>query len=250
MLNVKKKKPLMIALRGTLITFVIGNVIAWLSGAWPIKFTEIPLSEEEQAFIATQTENSIASDAKTIGLIYFLHNYLEKAAEVVKTEQAQGNTTTELEALSAAINAKIAGTRLDLLFGQRKLYQLKQALAQLKQTSDALPAQLDVQLLALWAFISVPDIGDSEANALVIEQRIKPVLLEEGVPKDLAASGWLALTHLYLNMANEDDANSDSWKTKSLEAWKRYQQLDSQPLWLVKESQDLGLKVNGLFYGK
>ena len=89
----------------------------------------------------------------------------------------------------AANDVKRAGERLDLLFGQIKLYDLKQALHTLKSVSDALPEQLDIQLLALWAFTSVPDINDSAQNALVIAKRIEPILnAEQSMPQALAPS--------------------------------------------------------------
>ena len=242
------KKPIFIILRITLITFVIGNVIAWISGAAPIKFAETPFSSAEQSFIADHTAGQTEvnpSDAQSLGMIYFLHNRLNDATVVVNKAREQDRDNVSLMALEAAIEVKQAGARLDLLFGQRKLYQLKQALAKLKTVSDQVPEQFDVQLLALWAFASVPDISDSAANAQIISQRITPVLVNNAVPKELAASAWLGLMRLYLYFSDEGEDKSESAtaQTKAKMAWQEYQKIDVHPVWLEQESQALGQAV-------
>jgi len=250
-MNIMNKKPLFIALRVTLITFVIGNIIAWISGAAPIKFPETPFSAAEQTFIAEHQAGQTAAnaaDAQSLGMIYFLHNHLITAADVVNKAIDQESNNSGLAALSAAIEVKRAGARLDLLFGQRKLYQLKQALAKLKVVSDAVPEQLDVQLLALWAFASVPDISDSAAHAQVIAQRITPVLADNAVPKELAASAWLGLMRLYLYIAGEEENHTlaATLQGKAKMAWQQYQKLNVHPVWLEQESQTLGRAVDEL----
>lgn len=242
-MTIMNKKPLFIALRVTLITFVIGNVIAWISGAAPIKFSEIPFSATEQSVIAQHsaaTSSATESDDQSVAMIYFLHNRLDEAAATVKQARAEQGNSDSLSALSAAIEVKQAGARLDLLFGQRKLWQLKQALAQLKSVSDKVPEQFDVQLLALWAFASVPDISDSAAHAQIISQRITPVLNRHVIPQPLAASAWLGLTRLYLYLADEDDKESQTTaRANARMAWQAYQQIDFHPAWLEPESATL-----------
>lgn len=249
-MNIMNKKPVFIALRVTLITFVIGNVIAWISGAAPIKFAEIPFSPAEQAFItehAVGHESTTASDAQSIGMIYFLHNRLNEAADVLEKARAEDGGSDSLTALAAANEVKKAGARLDLLFGQRKLYQLKQALGQLKTVSDRAPEQFDVQLLALWAFASVPDINESAAHAQTISQRLTPVLADNAIPKELAASAWLGLTRLYLYLADEGDEKSQATaRSKAKMAWQAYQKTDVHPAWLEQESQMLEQAVKEL----
>ena len=244
------KKSVLIVLRVTLISFVIGNVISWVSGAWPIKFAEIPFTSAEQFFINEHSAGqakATGSDAQSIGMIYFLHNRLDDAAEVVEKAREEDSSNYSLAALAAAIEVKKAGARLDLLFGQRKLYQLKQALAQLKTVSDRAPEQFDVQLLALWAFASVPDISESAANAQKVSQRITHVLASNSLPTELAASAWLGLTRLYLYLADEGDEKSKATaRSKAKMAWQAYQKTDAHPVWLEQDSLAIGLAVKEL----
>jgi hypothetical protein len=247
-MNIMNKKPLFIALRVTLITFVIGNVIAWISGAAPIKFAEIPFSTAEQSLIADgATSSATEKDAQSIAMIYFLHNRLDEAAAMVEQARAEQGASDSLTALAAAIEVKQAGARLDLLFGQRKLWQLKQALTQLKSVSDKVPEQFDVQLLALWAFASVPDISDSAANAQIISHRLTPVLNRHGIPQPLAASAWLGLTRLSLYLAEEGDEESQvSAQANARMAWQAYQQIGFHPAWLQQESDVLEQEMKEL----
>lgn len=257
MQTIAKKKFGFVVIQVLLITFVVGNAIAWLSGAKPINFPRLPYSSADKT-VVEQMESipigNISSEyAQSLGMLYFLHNHIDKAYQVLHSALGKDKHNPSLEALNAANDVKRAGERLDLLFGQVKLYELKQALHTLKTVSDAVPEQLDVQILALWAFVAVPGINDSAKNAAVIARRLEPMLnTEQSIPKTLAASSWLAMTKLYLYMADSKDSNvpTMAWQRQAMNAWQHYRLLKTQPIWLQSESDIVAQSVAGLTNAK
>lgn len=253
MQRASKRKPILIAVRVLVITFVMGNTIAWLSGAKPIDFPVLPYAPSDLAAV-TQLESTSAADmpsenAQSLGMSYFLHNHLDEAHQVIQSALSKDEHDVSLFALNAANEVKRAGKRLDLLFGQVKLYELKTALSTLKSVSDAQPEQLDIQLLALWAFTSVPDISDSAQNAIVVAKRIEPILNAGGaLPEALSASSWLALTRLYLYLA-ESEAGTPAavaWRGQARDAWQQYQGVNARPIWLEQEHAVVEQTIAGL----
>lgn len=253
MKTIEKKKVGFIVIRVLLITLVVGNTIAWLSGAKPIDFPKLPYAQSDETAVklleGTPAENRSSEHALSLSMHYFLHNYLNEAHQVLQNALSRDEHNASLQALNAANDVKRSGARLDLLFGQIKLYDLKQALRTLKTVSDSFPEQLDVQLLALWAFTSVPDISDSAENAVVIAKRIEPILnAEQSIPKVLSASSWLAMARLYLYMADSGDGDvmPAVWQRQAKDAWQHYRALKTQPNWLESESAVVAQSIAGL----
>ncbi|HAF2128614.1 TPA: hypothetical protein G9F27_002794 [Salmonella enterica] len=251
--TIAKKKVGFIVVRVLLITFVVGNAIAWLSGAKPIDFPKLPYAAADQTAVkqleSTPMGEMSSEHAQSLGMHYFLHNHLEEAHQILQSALNRDESNASLQALKAVNDVKRAGERLDLLFGQIKLYDLKQALHTLKLVSDALPEQLDIQLLALWAFTSVPDINDSAQNAVVIAKRIEPILnAEQSMPQALSASSWLAMARLYLHMAESADGTTPAatWQLQARNAWQHYQALKNPPIWLERESAVVAQGIAGL----
>jgi len=239
--NFKKLVPLVL-----IKAFVIGNGIAMAMGAWPIDLPQWPYNDQEKESLSALIPLSVktsddVSPAVALGTLYFLHNELGRAENVVGGAFTSHPDDSQTCALYYAIQAKKAGAMWDFAFGQIKLHRLKAALAELKECALKSPNALDVQIFALATFAAVPQIGESAAKtSLELAQHVETCLRDKrwaDAPPTLAASAWLAIARVYLYFAQHDSAQHVVWKAKAESAWNAYQALKIAPEWLTKDHE-------------
>ncbi|MDR2031416.1 MAG: hypothetical protein LBP86_03970 [Azoarcus sp.] len=226
-----------VVLKIAAVTFVVGNVTAFLMGAWPIRFALVPYSDQEATAMA-DLRTGLASDrpeaVTSLALLQFLHNDLDEARRSI--DSAASPRDGVLDALDAALRVKEAGRALDLAFGQFKLARIRRALGDLDRLSTENPDDVLIQVLALATFSSVHGIDDFQGKALPIAARLEPALKTPGVPVDLAASGWLALARTFANEAEAVEAGErPAWTARAAAALASFDGLEGKSAWLDAE---------------
>jgi hypothetical protein len=246
----KRRKPLLMVVKVTLSTFVIGNTVAWLSGAQPIDFPQAPYSKtEEQALAGLRANAADPESADALAMLYYTHNELDAAAQAIGPALAAQPVSPSAAALDQGIRLKQSGAMLDLAFGQIKLHRLRQALAELWRLAEANPAALDVQVLALAGFASVPGIDDNADRALKLIERNKSQLTEASLghsAPDLIGPGQIAMARTFLYFAENDSARSAEWKQRAAAALAAFQALPQPPAWLDADFREAAGRLKEL----
>ena len=227
---------LFVTLRVTAATFIIGNTVAMLMGAWPITFTPAPMTREEartvdslRATLGSSPGDPVASES--LALLTFLHDDL--AASRTAIDAVSPPLDPSLAAIDAALRVKEAGAMLDLAFGQRKLARLRQALSELDHLAASHAADTGMQILVLATFASVSSVDNSLSRARQLADTLTPRLEQEQLPATLEASGWLAIAATEAATADIEttDAAQAAWKRHDA-ALARFDSINGVPDWL------------------
>lgn len=133
------------------ISFLIGNAVAWSMGAYPRDYSLKPYSEEDLTLIDELKEeirtNPDEVDIKTdLGALYFTHNDLDKAEEILTQARQEDDSNAEALAIWSANEAKQAGAMWDFTWGIWKLNRLEDAANGLKQAVRLDPENLNVRM--------------------------------------------------------------------------------------------------------
>ena len=118
-------------------SLLIGNVIAWFSGAAPIEFAKIPYSKQdsEQLTSLSVELKKFPDDTSLLvemGAIYSMHNQLDKAEEILAQALSIEPDNSAASAWFNANQIKQAGAMLDLSMGMYKLYLLNKSAEELE----------------------------------------------------------------------------------------------------------------------
>jgi len=240
----QKKSPLYRMGKTLIITFIIGNGVAFSMGAGVHQF----LPEEQKS---VETLNQLHTNdpenpeySVALGTLYFLANRLDEAENILATVPQQYVNNTNVKLLSNSIAIKRSGEMLDLLFGQVKLYQLNQSVDELYNIAQS-TSGLDTQVFVLSTLSELTDVGESEERGLILAQKVESqlsILEPEGaLPVDLGVSVYQALSNMYLMVIKNDKQEKDYQQlaTTALNKYdKLYNQIESKPGWL-KEGNDL-----------
>lgn len=231
----------LIALKVTLATFITGNIVASLMGAFPVTFSPIAMSvietkvvEDLNSTLARTQGDPAASE--NLALIHFLHDDLPAARAAISGARAPFEPT--LAAVDAALRVKEAGAMLDLLFGQLKLARLKQALADLDRLASDNPEDTGMQVLALATFASLPNIDDMLLKAQQLAANLTPRLEQQSLPAELRASGWLAIAVTEAATAAEAQEYAAALKRRDA-VLARFDSLTDLPTWLITKRKAL-----------
>jgi len=147
-------------IKSLLISFVIGNVVAWSMGAYPIEITAIPYSEEDLSLISELQEeirsNPDEVEIKTdLGELYFVHNDLDKVDKLLKPVISQKETDPNALAIWSANEAKQAGAMWDFTWGIWKLNRLANAEEGLNRAVNLDPENLNIRMYRIHTFLGI-----------------------------------------------------------------------------------------------
>ncbi len=134
-----------------LISFVIGNAVAWSMGAYPREYPLKPYTNEDLVIINGLHEEideyPDEADIKTdLGELYFVHNDLDKAEAILGKAKLEDNNNAETLAIWSANEAKQAGAMWDFTWGLWKLNRLGKAVKGLNQAVRLDPESLNVRM--------------------------------------------------------------------------------------------------------
>ena len=142
------------------ISYLVGNGIAWMSGAYPKDFPVIDYSPENSQAVADYRnlleENPDDPEVLLeLGMIYADHNRLDDAEKSLEkaTEKAPGNQRAR--AYLASVRTKIAGASWDFTFGLYELSKLKSAIEELNTAQEKAPDDALVRVVHASTLASV-----------------------------------------------------------------------------------------------
>ena len=140
------------------VTFVVGNAIAWASGAYPRSFDEIPFDESERE-IADGYEELLAEypDDPSILTDYgaFLsgYNFIEEASEkLAKAKGQPGEHRYVAQAWYASNRFKQIGKAVDLTMGIKKLLNLSSTEDLMNDAAEKDPENLMIRVVRLHTY--------------------------------------------------------------------------------------------------
>ena len=154
------------ATRFVITSFIIGNIMAWTFGAYPRNFPFKEYSEEELKIVQELNlelkKNPSDSILKTeLGKIYFMHNDLDKAEDIVGDVKMELEKNSELLVVRSAIKAKQAGAMWDFSMGIMKTLQLKWALDGFDKSVEMSPENPTIRLFRLNAIVPLSNFLSS-----------------------------------------------------------------------------------------
>lgn len=152
---IKAKALTITVILGT--SFIVGNLVSFYMGAFPINYSLVPYSiEEKNSIQELKHELTILPNEPGIltelGVLYFLHNELENAESNLSKAKAISPENAEILSWYSANQAKLSNQRLDLLFGYRKLAQLNYAIKGLNEAVENDPTNVINRLNRLIVF--------------------------------------------------------------------------------------------------
>lgn len=158
-----------------LINFIVGNIVAWSMGAYPRSYEQLPYSQEELGNIR-ELQQEIESypdevePKKDLGLIYFNHNDLERADEVLESALQSDPNHAESLAVWGGNEAKSAGAMWDFTWGIWKLIRLDNAVEGLNRAVELEPNNFNVRLFRINTVEGMEGRRDSLQYAFLDEQ--------------------------------------------------------------------------------
>ena len=141
-------------------SFVIGNIISWMMGAWPKDFPVKSYTAEEQSILLELQEElqEVPDDDSLrveLGSIYFQHNELDKAESELEKAIALNPHNSEGKSWYYANQVKQSGAMFDLSMGLLKLYKLNTGIEGLNQTVQEAPEDAVIRITRLATLASV-----------------------------------------------------------------------------------------------
>ena len=195
------------------ISFVIGNIVSWSMGSWPIEFKQQPYSEQQRTTIdALKKEMSNhAEDASILvelGAIYSMHNDIELANDYLdKAVKLSPNDALAI-AWYNANRAKISGASLDFTWGLYKLYTLNTALSNISKAVTMAPDDITIRTIRLATFANIGPINP-EFNLVFQDETWFNTLFENPaaqIPQQLKAQFYLSMAQAYYFQENKQAA--------------------------------------------
>jgi tetratricopeptide (TPR) repeat protein len=231
-------------------SFVIGNIIAWSMGAYPRSVEKVPYSNDDlhtisdlKAEIKEYPEESEIK--KELGEIYFFHNDLDKAEDVLYQAVDEDNQNAEALAVWSANEAKQASAMWDFTWGIWKLSRLSDSIDGLNKAVTMDPENLNVRLYRLNTFEGLENRNDSLRYALDDEQWFleKMNTTDSYFPQDVQLEFFDVLTKIYL--LKSDLAENDTEKSTRLTQAKTYlKQINALPIEGEEKEQKMAYLKN------
>ncbi|ASP37682.1 hypothetical protein CHH28_02905 [Bacterioplanes sanyensis] len=193
-------------------SFIIGNVIAWFSGAAPIYFPPVPYNEQQQQQVL-YLEQSLQQDPNDVdvmlelGQLYSHHNHLDKADALLGQALQQQQDNTLAQAAYYANDGKLAGAMFDPGMGIYKLVRLRSAMDAIDQAAEQTPDNVQVRLIRLMTFAFVGEISGHADTVFEDEAWFQQQIEnDEQFPGAIKQLVYIALAHTY----QQQDSNRAS----------------------------------------
>ena len=220
-------------------SLIIGNIIAWFSGAAPIEFAKIPFSDQaakQLASLSAELEKFPDDTALLVevGSIYSMHNQLDKAEKNLAHALSIEPENSAAKAWFNANQIKQAGAMLDLSMGMYKLYVLNKSAQELSNSVTHSPEDLSVRMTRMITFSFLGDINPRFEEVFDDEVWLLETFKSQGqyLPKPVFQSAYVALANAYLVKYEQGEAEA---LNKSKEYLNLARDLGQCPQTLAKE---------------
>ena len=211
-----------------LTNLMIGNVISWLMGSWPIDMPKIPYTQFEQMTLDSLneelTEFGDESDLLTeLGTLYSLHNELDKAETYLsKAIELDQNNATAI-AMNGANSAKQAGAMLDFSMGIYKVWSLWEGCDAVNLALEMEPDNTVVRLTRVAAFAAIGGINRYFDKVFEDEKWFLELIEREGeqLPLEIKQQFYLSMAQAYLAEADSPDSVEGKKAQQYFADWQR-----------------------------
>ncbi len=195
-------------------SFVIGNVVAWFSGAAPINFAPIEYSQSEQKQLnflkAVVQRNETDADAQlALGQLYSYHRELELAQSHLSQALKVLPGLPLAQAAYYANDGMLAGASVDLTMGIYKTLRLRTAMEKINEAASEAEQDFSVRLVRLVTFAYVGEYGGLFDQVFKDEIWFNQLFDQVGgeIPAQIKQTAWIALAHVYLNQVSTSPEN-------------------------------------------
>ncbi|SFC32217.1 tetratricopeptide repeat protein [Pseudoalteromonas denitrificans] len=191
-------------------SLIIGNIVSWMMGSWPITFIQQAYSEQELATLQVlqQELEDNPKDAEVLvelGAMYSMHNDIDLANNYLTQAITLDPEHPLIIAWFNANSAKLSGASLDFSMGFYKLYTLSHALKQISKAVDLAPNDLTIRLIRLATFANIGKIN-SDFNLVFNDEIWFENLLKQSsfnLPEQVKGQFYLAMAQAYFFKADE-----------------------------------------------
>ncbi len=200
-----------------LLSYVIGFAMAWIFGAAPQDFPQIPMTAENSVEIV-QLQQEIQDDPEDVvsrlrlGQIYFFHNHLEAADHQFTKARAMDPQGGIVLTWWGTNQAKRAGAALPWCWGICKILALKEGVVALNEAVALAPDDPVVRLVRINTLTALEG-RFSDFNLVFEDEQYfisqSPEKLDS-LPEELMAEVYLALASAYFWKFKEAGKNPDS----------------------------------------
>lgn len=195
-------------------SFVIGNTVAWFSGAAPINFAPIAYSETEQQQMsslkaAIKRDESDADAQLALGQLYSYHNDIDLARPpLLKALQTLPDSPLA-QAAYYANDGMLAGASVDFTMGIYKTIRLRTAMEKINDAAQVAEQDFSVRLVRLVTFSYVGEYGGLFDEVFKDEAWFNQLFEQAGkdMPAAIKQTAWIALAHVYLNQVANSEEN-------------------------------------------
>jgi len=195
------------------ISFVIGNIVSWSMGSWPIEFKQQPYSKQQLATIdALKKELSNNAEDGAImvelGALYSMQNDIDLANNYLEQAIALSPNDALTIAWFNANAAKLSGASWDFGWGVYKLYTLNTALANLTKAVAMAPNDLTIRTIRMATFANIGPINPEFDLVFNDETWFKSLLSKDSaqIPDELKAQFYISMAQAYYFKANKQAA--------------------------------------------
>ncbi|WP_444888739.1 hypothetical protein [Microbulbifer sp. JMSA008] len=185
-------------------SLLIGNIIAWFSGAAPIDFKKIDYSktEFEQLEFLTAELDQNQSDPELmlqLGQLYSYHNEIDRADNLLATAYQQDPENMLIKAAYFSNEGKLAGAMFDPAMGLYKLYRLRQAMNQVDEAALQASSDFNVRLVRLLTFSFVGEVSGHFDRVFEDEDWFIALIEKDkdALPGEVKQLVYLALANAY-----------------------------------------------------
>lgn len=196
-----------------IISFVIGNIVSWAMGSWPIEFKQQPYSEQQITTIDILKKELInnAEDSSImveLGALYTMQNDIEFANNYLSKAIALSPNNALTIAWYNANRAKISGASLDFTWGLYKLYTLNSALSKISQAVTMAPNDITIRTIRLATFANIGPINPEFDLVFQDETWFEALLKNKTatIPDQLKAQFYLSMAQAYYFKENQQAA--------------------------------------------
>ncbi|GAB2884806.1 hypothetical protein ACCI51_09615 [Microbulbifer echini] len=194
-------------------SLLIGNVIAWFSGAAPIDFKKIAYSDseaEQLRFLKSELDQNQPDPELMLqlGQLYSYHNEIERAGDLLGNAFQQDPNNMLIKAVYFSNEGKLAGAMFDPVMGIYKLYRLRHAMNQVDEAASQADNDLNVRLVRLLTFSFVGEISGHFDRVFEDEDWFKDLIDEDpqALPAEVKQLVYLALANAYRVKGLENSA--------------------------------------------
>jgi len=195
-------------------SLVIGNIISWMMGSWPIDFKHQAYTPQQNSNIQSLKQELVnnAEDISLLvelGAIYSMHNDIELADDYLSQANKLAPNNALVMAWYNANSAKLSGASLDFTMGFYKLYTLNKVLGNITKAVELAPNELTIRLVRLATFANIGKINPNFDLVFNDEAWFKTLLTRSpnDIPEQVKAQFYIAMAQAYFFKADASSAN-------------------------------------------